>query len=167
MFVRGGRRVIGISGSLMWSKTLMELIFNPVVNFGEVRRAQLAKSTLMTSSRCPWDIFRSFKVCSDAKERVGCGKQPHLFIPSKLQPSFMSLQWKTCLWAELQSWCLSLQWRTCPWAEQWWWFEILKYRAKWMNNIFMSHGRLARWRKWRACDVGEAKEWLENELWRR
>ena len=29
------------------------------------------------------------------------------------------------------------------------------------------HGRLARWRKWRACDVGEAKEGLENELWRR
>ena len=26
------------------------------------------------------------------------------------------------------------------------------------------HGRLARWRKWRACDVGEAKEGLENEL---
>ena len=29
------------------------------------------------------------------------------------------------------------------------------------------HGRLARWIKWRACDVGEAKEGLENELWRR
>ena len=29
------------------------------------------------------------------------------------------------------------------------------------------HGRLARWIKWRACDVGEVKEGLENELWRR
>ena len=29
------------------------------------------------------------------------------------------------------------------------------------------HGRLARWRKWRACDVGEAKEGLEIELWPR
>ena len=28
-------------------------------------------------------------------------------------------------------------------------------------------GGLARWRKWRASDVGEAKEGLENELWRR
>ena len=28
-------------------------------------------------------------------------------------------------------------------------------------------GWLARWRKWRASDVGEAKEGLENELWRR
>ena len=33
--------------------------------------------------------------------------------------------------------------------------------------ITFYHGRLARWIKWRACDVGEAKEGLENELWRR
>ena len=43
-----------------------------VMNFGEVRRAQLATSTLLTSVLLP---LRSFKVCSDAKERVGCGKQ--------------------------------------------------------------------------------------------
>ena len=68
--------MIGISGSLIWSKTLMELMFNPcVVNFGEVRRAQLAKSTLLASTLGPWDLFRSFKICSGAKERVGCGKQ--------------------------------------------------------------------------------------------
>ena len=35
-----------------------------------------------------------------------------------------------------------------------------------LQNL-MSHGRLARWIKWKACDVGEAKEGLENELWRR
>ena len=72
-----GRRVIGISGYLIWSKTLMELISNPVVNFGEVRRAQLANSTLLPPRWCPWDLFRSFKVCSDAKERErgGCRKQ--------------------------------------------------------------------------------------------
>ena len=29
------------------------------------------------------------------------------------------------------------------------------------------HGWLARWINWTACDVGEAKEGLENELWRR
>ena len=33
-------------------------------------------------------------------------------------------------------------------------------------NIRSIHGRLARWRKWRACDVEETKG-LENELWRR
>ena len=31
--------MIGIPGSLIWSKTLMELYLTPVVNFGEVRRA--------------------------------------------------------------------------------------------------------------------------------
>ena len=36
------------------------------MNFGEVRRAQLAKSTLLTSTLVP---LGSFKVCSDAKER--------------------------------------------------------------------------------------------------
>ena len=35
----------------------------------------------------------------------------------KLQHGFLSLQWKTCLRAELRRWFLSLQWRTCPWAE--------------------------------------------------
>ena len=52
------RRVIGISGSLIWSKTLMEPILIPVVNFGEVRRAQLAKSTLLTSTLVPLGSFQ-------------------------------------------------------------------------------------------------------------
>ena len=34
MLFGGGRRVIGISGSLIWSKTLMALIFN---SYGEFR----------------------------------------------------------------------------------------------------------------------------------
>ena len=29
----------------------------------------------------------------------------------------------------------------------------------------MYHWQLCRWRKWRACDVGEAEEELENDLW--
>ena len=33
----------------------------------------------------------------------------------------------------------------------------------WIRN----HGRLARWIMWRACDEGEAKGGLDNELWRR
>ena len=53
----------------------MELIFNPVVNFGEARRAQLAKSTIHSPHL-----------------HVGApGKLPHLFTPSKtatLVPEF-------------------------------------------------------------------------------
>ena len=41
---------------------------------------------------------------------------------------------------------------------------VMRFRRA--SNL-ISHGRLARWRKWRACDVGEAKKGLENELWRR
>ena len=50
-----GRRVIGIFGSMIWWKTLMEL-----VNFGEVRKAQLGKSTLLTSSLVPLGSFQIF-----------------------------------------------------------------------------------------------------------
>ena len=62
-----------------------------MVNFGEVRRAQLAKSTLLTCTLGPLGSFQTWKVCSDAKERVGCGKLRHLLIPSKpatLVPEF-------------------------------------------------------------------------------
>ena len=30
---------------------------------------------------CPWDLLWSFKVCSDAKERMGCGKQREATAP--------------------------------------------------------------------------------------
>ena len=56
-----------------------------MVNFGEVRRAQLAKSTLLTSTMVPLGSFQFFKVCSDAE------KLPHLFVPSNtatLVPDF-------------------------------------------------------------------------------
>ena len=81
-----------------------------VVNFTEVRRAQLAKSTLITSMLVPpWDLFRFFKVCSDAQERERererevCVKQReatgHIQSLVKLQPWFLSLWWKTYPWA--------------------------------------------------------------------
>ena len=35
----------------------------------------------------------------------------------KLQPWFLSLRWKTCLWTELQSWFLRLELKTCHWVE--------------------------------------------------
>ena len=66
----------------------------PVMNFGEIRRAQLAKSTLLTSTLVPL-------VCSDAKERVGCGKKwdgtTLIQFLVKLKPYFLSLRWKACL----------------------------------------------------------------------
>ena len=73
-----------------------------MVNFGEVWGGGAVSQIHSPHLHwCPWDLFRSFKVCSDAKERVGCGKQWEATTPIqslvKLQPWFLSLQWKTCL----------------------------------------------------------------------
>ena len=55
-----------------------------MVNLGEVRRAQLVKSTLLASMLVP---LGSFKFSSVAKERESGaesnGNVPHLFTPSK------------------------------------------------------------------------------------
>ena len=108
-----------------WVFWISTLVKNPygslilVVNFGEVWRTQLAKSTLLPSTLVPLDLFRSFKVCSDAKKRVGCRKQQEVTAPIqflvKLQPEFVV---EYLPLAELLYRFLCLQWRTCPWAEQ-------------------------------------------------
>ena len=83
-----GRRVIGISGSLIWSKTLMELYLTPVEKFGEVWRAQLAKSTLLTTTLVSLDLFRSVQMLKRGYGADSKGKLPHLFIPSKTATLF-------------------------------------------------------------------------------
>ena len=55
-----GAKGFAISGSLIWSITWWNWYLTPVVNFGEVRRAQLAKSTLLTSSLVPLGSFQIF-----------------------------------------------------------------------------------------------------------
>ena len=60
----------------------VELLFNPCDEFrGPVSQIDLPPRW------CPWDLFRSFKVCSDAKERerererVGSGKHREATAP--------------------------------------------------------------------------------------
>ena len=80
-----------------------------MVNFSEVRRTQLAKSTLLTSTLVP---LGSFKVCSDAKEsgvRKTTGSNRTYTIPGKtaaLVPEFAVEDQST---AELQPKFLRLQ----------------------------------------------------------
>ena len=62
------------SGQKLW----WNLYLNLVVNLSEVRRAQLAKSTVVTSTLVP---LGSFKIWSEAKERVGCGKKREATAP--------------------------------------------------------------------------------------
>ena len=90
-----GRRVIGISGSLIWSKTLMEQTCNPCGLFrgspeGPVSQIHSPHLHVWYS----WDRFRSFKVFSDAKERLGCGKQREATAPIQfLVRSTPVVQW--------------------------------------------------------------------------
>ena len=55
------------------------------------------------------DLLRSVQMLKREWGEESNGKLPHLFIPSKTATWFLSLRWKTCLWADLQPWCLSLQ----------------------------------------------------------
>ena len=119
-----------------------------MVNFDEVQRAQLAKSTLLTYT---WGPLGSFKVCSDAKLRVECRK--HLVIPSKTA----TLQWKTCLWAELQPWFPSLQWKTCPLGRIHWLLLLLLLLFKktiilylWLHLAFLCQFCKMSW--WLSCN---------------
>ena len=101
MEIMKGAKGIGISGSLIWSKTLMEHLFDPC---GEFRWSPEGPVSQIHSSHrqvgAP-GTFRSFKVHSDAKERMWCGKQREATAPIqslvKLQPWFLSLRWKTYL----------------------------------------------------------------------
>ena len=88
----GGDWVIGISGSLIWSETLIELIFNPCGEFGEVRRAQLAKPTLHLHAGAPGifsDLLRSLQML---KKESGARKATRSYRTYsslvKLQPEF-------------------------------------------------------------------------------
>ena len=116
-----GRRVIRISAPDLVKKPWWNWYLNPCgKNFDEVRMAKLAKSTLLTTTLVPWDLFRSFKVCSDAEEsgvRKAKGSYRTYSSLVKLQSGFLSLRWKNCLSAKLRPWFLSLQWRTCSWVE--------------------------------------------------
>ena len=128
----GGRSVFGQNCSLaawVWIERTA-LGQNTLIYICEVRRAQLTKSTLLTSTLVPLDCFRSFlwSVLMLKRERErererewdaeSKGKLSHLFIPRETATWFLSLRWKACLWTELQTLCLSLQLKTCPWTEQ-------------------------------------------------
>ena len=82
-----GLRVIGISGSLIWSKTLMELIYNP---FGEFRWSPDGPFSQIHSpnlhAEVPGifsDLLRSVQMLKREWGAENNGKLPHLFIPSK------------------------------------------------------------------------------------
>ena len=94
-------RLIGISRSLIWSKTLMELLFNPCGKFRwnpEGPVSQIHSLHLLLGAPGVFsDLLRSVQML----KRVGCGKQREatasIKFLVKLQPWFLRLRWKTCL----------------------------------------------------------------------
>ena len=131
IYLARGRRVIGISGSLMWSKTLMELVFNPCGEFrwsSEGPVSQIHSPHLLIGAPGIFsDHLRFVQMLKREWVRKATGSYRTYSSQVKLQPWFLSLQWKTYIWAELQPWCLSLQWRTCPWAEHRWYLAKHNY----------------------------------------
>ena len=99
-----GRRVIGISGSLIWSKTLMELIFNSCGEFrwsSKVPVSQIHSPNLHVGA--PGIFSDLLRFVQMLKRESGVWKGTGIYHTCsslvKLQPRFLSLQWKTCLWA--------------------------------------------------------------------
>ena len=114
------RRVIGISGSLAWSKTLMELIFNPCGEFGWSPDGPFSQIHFphlhVGAPGILSDLLMSVQILEREWGAESNRKLPHLFIPSKTATLVPEFALKTWLWAELPG-CLGLQWKTCPWAK--------------------------------------------------
>ena len=83
-----GRRLIGISGSLIWSKTLMELIFNPCDEFRwspEDPAIQNHSPHLHDGASGIFsDILGSVQMLKREWGAESIGKLSYLFIPSKI-----------------------------------------------------------------------------------
>ena len=82
--------MIGISGSLIWSKTLMELIFNPC---GEFRRSTKGPASQIHSPHlhagAPGifsNLLRYVQMLKIERGVESSEKLPDLFIPSKTAP---------------------------------------------------------------------------------
>ena len=114
--------MIGIFGSLVSSETMMKLIFNPCSEFRRSPKgpvSQIYSPHLHVGDPATFsDLLTSVHILKrEWGVRKATGYYRTYSCIVKLQPWFLSLWWKTWLWAELQTLCLSLQCYTCPWAE--------------------------------------------------
>ena len=113
--------MIGISGSLIWSKTLKKLIFNPCVEFwwsleGPVNQIHSPHLHIGDPGIFS-DLLRSIQMLKREGVQKAMGSYCTYSIPDKtaaLVPEFVVEDLPS---AELQPRILRLQWRTYPWAE--------------------------------------------------
>ena len=76
-----GRKVIGISGSLIWSKTLMELIFNPCGEFRWSPEGPVSQVHSHLHAGVPGIFSDLLRYVRMLKGEWDNGKLPHLFNP--------------------------------------------------------------------------------------
>ena len=77
---------------------------------------------------CPWDLFKSIKICLDAKEsgvRKATGSYRTYSVPGRTAVLVFEFAVEDLPSAELQPRFRRLEWRTCSWAEHYWWYFIL------------------------------------------
>ena len=108
-------RVLGILGSLIWSKTLMELTFNPCGEFwwnpeGPVSQIQ-SPNIHVGAPEIFSDLLRSVQMLKREWGAESNGKLLHLFIPGKTAALVPEIAVENLPSAELQPWFLHLQWR--------------------------------------------------------
>ena len=152
-----GRRVIGISDLV--KKPWWKWYLTPVVNFGEVRRGQLAKWTLLTSTLVPlgsFQILRSVQMLNREWGAESNGKLLHCTysIPGKtvaLVPEFVVEDMPS---AEMQPRFLRLQWRTCPWT-----VHLMMMMNK---TCYISMGAKGDWNFWISDLIKILKELVFN-----
>ena len=127
-----GWRVIEISGSLIWSKTLVELIFNPCVEFRwspEGPVTQIHSPHLHIGAPGIFsDLLRSVQML---KREWGTESNfPLLFIPIKLHPSFLSLRWKNLPLGRTAALVPGFAVNDLPLGRTlwwwWWWLPLLR-----------------------------------------
>ena len=129
------RRVIGISGSRIWSKTMMDWYLTHVVIFGEVQKgpvSQIHSPHLYVGVPGIISLLTSIQFLKREWGAESIGKLPHLFSPGKTAALIPEFAVEDLPSAELQPRFLHLQRRICPWAEYWWW---LNYRPNWKNQL--------------------------------
>ena len=105
-YIIWGRRGIGTSGFLIWSETLMGLIFNPCGEFrwsqdGPVSQIHFPHLHVGASGIFS-DLLESVQMLKTEWVRKAMGSYCNYLSLVKLQSWFLNLGRKTCLWTELQ-----------------------------------------------------------------
>ena len=127
IYKKRGRRVIGISGSLIWSNTLMELISNPCGEFRwspEGPVSQIHSPYLhVGASGIFSDLLTPVQMLKREWGAESNGKLPHLFIPSKTAALVPEFAVEDLPLAVLHPWFLALAVKDLPLGRTLWWYK--------------------------------------------